>query len=338
MLNDRRHHILAALVAEYIASAHPVSSRTLVERYGLSCSSATVRNDLAALEDEGLVYQPHTSAGRIPTDDGYRTYVDTEVGPRAAAALTEEPHAVRSRLAATDGDITEVVREAASLLSALTGYASVVVAPSLRRSRIRRLTVVPMSSLEALLIVVTDLGQVFRRSVEFRSPEDPSILADAEVLLADAVADSLPEEAEHVRRELLRDPTAVRWVAAELLAAAIVTIVSSDEYHVAHGGLASLLRQPEFSDPRNAGPVVDLLEDARGTVAALAGLAGSGETVVRIGRENVADGFQGMSVVATAYGPRGEAGVACVIGPTRMEYVRAVAVTSCVADSLEEAL
>ena len=338
MLNDRRHHILAALVAEYIASAHPVSSRTLVERYGLLCSSATVRNDLAALEDEGLVYQPHTSAGRIPTDGGYRTYVDSEVGPRAACALAEESDSVRRRLAATDGDLADLVREAASLLAALTGYASFVVAPPARRSRIRRLTVVAMSAVEVLLVVVTDVGQVLKRPVEFGAPVDHAVLADAEALLAEAVAECLPEEAEHVRRELLRDPTPVRWLAAELLAAAIATIVRSGEHHVAHGGLASLLRQPEFTDPRDAGPVVDLLEDAHMTADALAGLAGPGETVVRIGHENTADGFQGMSVIATAYGPATEAGVACVIGPTRMEYVRAVAVTTCVADSLHEAL
>ena len=338
MLNDRRRHILAALVAEYIASAHPVSSRTLVERYGLACSSATVRNDLAALEDEGLVFQPHTSAGRIPTDGGYRTYVDTEVAPRAAGTPSAESNAVRRRLAETDGDAAGVVREAATLLSALTGYASFVLAPPARRSRIRRLTVVPMSSAEVLLVLVTDLGQVLKRHVESAAPVDPAVLADAEALLSEAISEALPEEAEHVRRELLRDPTPVRGLAAEVLGAAIRTLVESEEYHVAHGGLASLLRQPEFADPRQAGPLVDLLEDARGTAAALAGLAGPGETVVRIGRENTADGFQSMSVVATAYGPEAEAGIACVIGPTRMEYVRAVAVTACVADSLEEAL
>jgi heat-inducible transcriptional repressor len=338
MLNERRRHILAALVAEYIASAHPVSSRTLVERYGLTCSSATVRNDLAALEDDGLVYQPHISAGRIPTDGGYRTYVDTEVAPRASAADSAESEAVRTRLASSEGDAAGVVREAASLLSALTGYASFVVAPPARRSRLRRLTVVPMSSVEVLLVVVTDLGQVLKRPLEFAAPVDPAVLVDAEALLADAINDALPEEAEHIRRELLRDPTSVRWLAAEMLAASITTIVQSEEHHVAHGGLATLLRQPEFSDPRSAGPVVDLLEDAHGTVAALAGLAGPGETVVRIGRENTADGFHSMSIVATTYGPGAESGVACVIGPTRMEYRRAVAVTACVADSLEDAL
>jgi len=338
MISDRRRHILAALVAEYITSAHPVSSRTLVERYGLTCSSATVRNDLAALEDEGLVYQPHTSAGRIPTDGGYRTYVDSEVGPHAAEVLGQESDSVRRRLAATDGGLAGIVQEAASLLAALTGYASFVVAPPARRSRIRRLTVVPMSPVEVLLVVVTDLGQVLKRPVEFVAPVDHAVLADVEELLAEAVAESLPEEAEHVRRELLRDPTPVRWLAAELLAAAITAIVQSEEHHVAHGGLASLLRQPEFSDPRNAGSVVGLLEDAHVTADALAGLAGPGETVVRIGHENTADGFQSMSVVATAYGPATQSGVACVIGPTRMQYVRAVAVTTCVADSLQEAL
>ena len=338
MLNDRRRSILAALVAEYVASAHPVSSRTLVERYGLACSSATVRNDLAALEYDGLVYQPHTSAGRIPTDGGYRTYVDSEVAPGAGGAVADESDSVRRRLAAAEGDVAAIVREAASLLTALTGYASFVVAPPARRSRIRRLTVVSMTEVEILLVVVTDLGQVLKRPMEFAAPLDQAVLAEAEGLLADAVCESLPEEAEHIRRELLRDATPVRWLAAELLSGAIATIVRSEGHLVGHGGVSSLLRQPEFADPRNAGPVVDLLEDAHRTAEALAGLAGPGETVVRIGHENTADGFQAMSVVATAYGPAPEAGVVCVIGPTRMQYVRAIAMTSCVADSLQDAL
>ncbi len=337
MLNDRRRDILAALVAEYVASAHPVSSRTLVERYGITCSPATVRNDLAALEDEGLVFQPHVSAGRIPTDEGYRVYVD-DLDERAEPVSESEVVDMRRRLAGAERELDDLLRSAAAVLATMTPYASVVVGPAPRRARIRRVTLVPMGERETLVVVVTDLGQVLKRLVELRERVSAADLSDVETFINSTVADRRPVEIAAVRHELLRDPTPFRRLVVGVLDVAVGSLDEAEGERVAHGGLGSLLALPEFAEPRAIQPLVRLFEDTRDTLASLAELAGPGETVVRIGRENDDAALAGVSVVASAYDCAAGSGVVCLLGPTRMHYVRAIAMTSLVAEELSETL
>ena len=338
MLNDRRLQILSALIAEYVASAHPVSSRTLVDGYGLSCSPATVRNDLAALEDEGLAYQPHVSAGRIPTEEGYRVHVDGLVDEARVAVTQREAQVVKRRLAAIEHDAGELVREAATIVASLTGYASVVVAPAAEAGRVLRVDLVPMGPHEVLMVVITEAGHVLRRNVELASAVTPEIVGDVEAFLLQTVTRRGRAEVDAVRHELMRDPTPFRRLAAVLLDEVVVCLATQREGRIASGGLGALLDLPEFADPRIARPIVGLIQDASAAAGALGEIAGPGETVVRIGHENAASGLTGMSVVATAYGRRERCGVVCLLGPIRMQYVRAVGTTACVADSLSEAL
>lgn len=338
MLNDRRLQILSALIAEYVACAHPVSSRALVDGYGLTCSPATVRNDLAALEDEGLAYQPHVSAGRIPTEEGYRVHVGGLVDEARATVDRRDAEVVRRRLAAIEHDAAELVREAATIVAGLTGYASVVVAPPAAVERVLRVDLVTMGPHEVLVVVITEAGRVLRRSVELSSPVTPEVVGDVETLLLQTVTHRHQSEVDAVRHELMRDPTPLRKLAVALLDEVVVCLHDEREARVASGGLGALLDLPEFADPRVARPVVSLMQDSGAAAGALREIAGPGETVVRIGHDNAISGLQGISVVATAYGGRERCGVVCVLGPTRMEYVRAVATTACVADTLSEAL
>ncbi len=337
MLNERRRDILAALVAEYVASAHPVSSRTLVERYGLTCSPATVRNDLVALEEGGLVFQPHVSAGRIPTEEGYRTYVDS-VGDEREPVSEQDVLDVRRRLSAAEHELDELLRSAAAVLASTTPYASVVVGPAPRRARIRRVTLVPMSEREVLVVVVTDVGQVLKSLVELREPVSPTDLADVETFISATAADRRPLEVAAVRHELLRDPTPFRRLVVDLLDVATSALDEAEGERVALGGLGRLLTLPEFADPRAVGPLVDLFEDTHDTLASLAELAEPGQTVVRIGHENEDAALSGVSIVASAYDSAAGSGVVCLLGPTRMQYVRAIAMTACVAAELSETL
>jgi heat-inducible transcriptional repressor len=336
MLQERRLDILSALVDEYVASAHPVSSRTLVERYGLQCSPATVRNDLVALEEAGLLFQPHVSAGRIPTDNGYRVYVD-QYGPFMPSLAAEVAADIRRRLAAPEREVDELVRHACSVLAGSTQYAAVVVAPAARRARIRRLSLVPMGPRDVLVVVVTDLGQVLKRMVELAEQVDEREVAEVQAYLDRAVTDRLPGEVAAARHELLRDPTPFRRLAVFLLDAASACLDESDARLVAHGGLGRLLTLPEFSDPRTAAPLVSLLEDAHAALARLAEMSEPGHTFVRIGHENDVE-LASLSIVATAWGQSRRTGLVCLIGPTRMQYPRAMAMTSCVAESLSEVL
>jgi heat-inducible transcriptional repressor len=339
MLNDRRRAVLSALVSEYIASAHPVASRLLVERYGLGVSTATVRNDLAALEETGYVYQPHVSAGRVPTDTGYRSFVDGITGSSVEAAdYGPEAVAIRRFFGEREMELTDLMRDTAALLSRMTAYMSVVVAPAVRRARIKRVSLVSLGARQVLLVVITDLGQVAKRFVELTLPVSETELADIERFLAGALDAVVAEQAQVVHRELLEAPTAFRQIAAVLIEEVLACMVEAEDERLVHGGAAGLLAQPEFADPRSARPLLELLEEGLVLVHSLAEVAESGSTVIRLGHENAIEGLSNASVVATSFGPSGGRGVVCLIGPTRMDYGRAIGVTRCVADALSDTL
>ncbi len=339
MLNERRRAVLSALVAEYVSSAHPVASKVLVERYGLRVSPATVRNDLAFLEETGYVYQPHVSAGRVPTDDGYRAVVNDMSGQAADDSVDRpEADAIRRFFARRETDLADMLRETAALLSRMTRYMSVVVAPAVRRARIKRVSLVGLGPRNVLLVVITDIGQVAKRFVELSSAVSDSELYDIERFLSGALDTVVAEEAVALQRELLRAPTAFREIAAVLIEEVVACMVESEGERFAHGGAAGLLAQPEFSDPRSARPLLELVEQGLALVHALTEIAGAGGTSVRIGRENVLEGLAHASLVATGFGDSGSYGVVCLIGPTRMNYGRAIGVSRCVADALSETL
>ncbi len=339
MLNQRRREVLSALVSEYIASAHPVASRVLVERYGLRVSPATVRNDLAHLEETGYVYQPHISAGRVPTDDGYRAYVDGLSEP-TDGPTPERPEAemIRRFYGEREMELSDLLRDTAALLSRMTTYMSVVVAPAVRRARIKRVSLVSLGPRQVLLVVITSKGQVAKRFVELDSPVSEDELGDIERFLAGALDALGTAEAEAVHRELLRAPTAFRLIAAVLIEEVVACMVEAEDERLVHGGAAGLLSQPEFADPRSARPLLELVEEGLVLVHALADIAADRSTVVRIGRENSIEGLSHASIVATSFGPADSQGVVALIGPTRMDYGRAIDVTRAAADSLSDSI
>ncbi len=177
MLNERRRRVLKALVNQYIESAQPVASKALVERYDLGCSPATVRNELAILEETGFVFQPHVSAGRVPTDSGYRNFVDD--------ILADEPGesddaSVRADLLSHASEVDELLRETSALLTHLTDYAAVVIAPTVSLARIKRVDLLSMAPRRALFVLITESGQVVNRSMELTEDAAPERLAEIE--------------------------------------------------------------------------------------------------------------------------------------------------------------
>lgn len=337
MLNERRRIVLAALVEEYVASAQPVASRSLVDRHKLGVSPATVRNELAALEETGYVYQPHVSAGRIPTDSGYRAFVD-DIGERGrrVALTAQEVEAVRSCYAQVQSQLSDLMRETSAMLSKLTSYVAVVLAPVLERSRIKRIDLVPLGPRRALLVVITEAGRVADRQVEFERDTPEADLRAAEHYLNATfdgkLADELPTAAEEAPR--------ATWtpVVHAVLDEVLDCLSEADEDQLYRGGTSALLDQPEFSDSRAVRPLLTLLEDGYAMLRVLDDAMESSDVVVRIGRENSSAGLQQVSLVARNYGTgRGE-GIVGLIGPTRMDYERAISAVRCVADGLTEAL
>jgi heat-inducible transcriptional repressor len=258
VLDDRKLEVLRAIVEDFVSTNEPVGSKSLAERHGLGVSPATVRNDMAALEDEGYITHPHTSAGRIPTDRGYRLFVDrlSSVKPLSSA----ERRAIQSFLEGA-ADLDDIVRRTVRLLSQLTHQVAVVQYPSLSRSSVRHLEIVHLAPNRLLLVLITDTGRVEQRVVEL-----PAVLSDDDVAqlraafgsrlhgsaLVDAPAalSDLPDAA----------PPAIRPVLTSVMAVVLETLVERPEERVALAGTANLTRHL-LDFPGTLRPVLEALEE-----------------------------------------------------------------------------
>jgi heat-inducible transcriptional repressor len=330
MVEDRKLAVLRAIVEDYVSTQEPVGSKALVERHGLGVSPATVRNDMAALEDEGFITQPHTSAGRIPTDKGYRLFVDrlSQVKPLSAA----EKRAITSLLEGAI-DLDDVVQRSVRLLAQLTRQVAIVQYPTLSRSTVRHVELVTLASTRLLLVLILSTGRVEQRVVEVPSPLDEDTTAGLRTALnratlgqklsdaVDRLAD-LPEQYEPPERG------GVSVVVASLVQA--MSDHRSDE-RVVVGGTANLARFGEGFDA-SIKPMLEALEE-HVVLLKLLGEASSPSTLtVRIGHEVPYQELTTTSVVATGYGP-GEEALATlgIVGPTRMDYPGTMATVRAVA-------
>jgi heat-inducible transcriptional repressor len=229
------------------------------------------------------------------------------------------------------------MRETSALLSRLTSYVSVVIAPTLRRARIRRINLVWIGDARAVLVVVTDSGQVADRTIDLVEPVSAEALSHVERLLNTSLDGKVGEEVRESRGGVESAAVLPARVVAQVLDEVIDCLLEADADGVVSGGVSALLAQPEFADPRLVGPLVHLLEDGLETLHVLTSLMHTSDVVVRIGAENPA-GLDRMSVVAASYDAGGTEGVIGVIGPTRMDYARTVSAVRTVADGLSEAL
>lgn len=336
MLNDRRRRVLMALVEEYIASAQPVGSRTLVERHELGCSPATVRNELSILEETGYVVQPHVSAGRMPTDFGYRDFVD-------GILERMEPEGPVPAQLSRAGEVEDLMRETSAMLTRLTDSLAVVLAPSVSAARVRRLDLLSMAPRRALFVLITDSGRVLNRHVELGEDAAPERLAQIERALNAALVGKRAAEIRPLR-EALADPatdgrqTAQDVLTSEILGEIIDALDEQDRDRLYHVGFTALLSQPEFHDAERARPVIESIENGLTLLEALSDALVRPGLSIRIGHENAREEFGGVSIIATNYGSGSVDGVVGIIGPTRMDYERAISAVKTVADGLSEAL
>ncbi len=323
VLSDRRQRVLAALIEEYVARAMPVGSRTLTERYHLGVSPATVRNELSVLEDGGYIEQPHTSAGRIPTDAGYRAFVDNLL-LSSLAPNNQRYDAVVEELRRSATELDELLEKTSAALARLTDCLSIVLAPSVLTLRIKQISLISLSAHRALVVLVTEDGQVFNRQMDFDVEVDPVDLARVQRFVGDVFAGKTLEEVEHGldrgMAEAFRDPL-VRMVVDEVLSC----LQESRGGRTYRLGMSSLLTKPEFSHSDALLPVMQVLEDETVLLHVLDDAAArEGGANVCIGSENTAAPLSGVSVVASRYGRGEAAGVVAVIGPTRMDYSKVI--------------
>ena len=325
---ERRLDVLRAIVEDYVATQEPVGSRALVERHQLGVSSATIRNDMAALEDDGLIAQPHTSAGRVPTDKGYRLFVDRLSSIKALSG--PERRAIETFLTGAV-DVDDVVQRSVKVLAQLTNQVAIVQYPSLIRSTVRHVEVVALENARVLLVVITSSGRVEQRIVEIERTLGDDLLADLRGRLVGAtVGQRLPEAslrlAEIIDTFAPQDRPIVTSVVTTL------THVFSNERsgeRVAVGGTANLARFGGDFDGAIR-PVLEALEEH----VVLLKLLGEATTdpTVRIGTETGNDNLSGAAVVSSAYGSQDQVlATLGTLGPTRMDYPATMAAVGAVA-------
>lgn len=340
--DDRRFEVLRAIVADFVATKEPIGSKTLVERHNLGVSSATVRNDMAVLEAEGYIAQPHTSSGRVPTEKGYREFVDRlhDVKPLSSA----ERSAILSFLE-SGVDLDDVLRRAVRLLAQLTRQVAVVQYPTLSTSTVRHLEVIALTPARLLMVVITDTGRVDQRIVELGDIIDDHQLGQLREMLSQAL----------VGKRLTAASTAVADLAGELVGRSgpasslsdavgrsatvlLESLVEHTEERLLMGGTANLTRNAaDFGGSLRS--ILEALEEQVVVLRLLAAQQEAGKVTVRIGHETAAEQMAGTSVVSTAYGTSDTVyGGMGVLGPTRMDYPGTIASVAAVALYIGEVL
>ncbi|MFI5627172.1 heat-inducible transcriptional repressor HrcA [Nocardioides sp. NPDC051685] len=338
MQNERRLSVLRAIVEDYVKTEEPVGSKALVERHGLGVSPATVRNDMAALEEEGYITAPHTSAGRVPTDKGYRLFVDrlTTVKPMTAA----EKRAIAGFL---DGavDLDDVVSRSTRLLSQLTRQVAVVQYPTLSRSTVRHVELVALAPTRLLLVLILSTGRVEQRLLEVTQEVSEETLAGLRTQVNAAVDGVIIGEACQALRAIAQpEADASKDDLASSVAEALIEAMSdhrSDE-RISIGGTSNLARFGDSFDTA-VRPLLEALEEHVVLLKLMGEATAGGLVTVRIGAEGPYQELSQTSVVATGYGPGDEAlATLGVVGPTRMDYPGSMAAVRAVARYLSRIL
>ena len=338
MLTTRRKQLLRHIVEEYVETAQPVGSRTLVDKYELPLSPATIRNEMAALEDEGLVAQPHTSAGRVPTDSGYRYYVEALMHEEE---LTEDlRQTIRHQFHQAARELEEWARLAAAILATRLRNAAVVTTPHSPEPRVRWIELVGVHDYLALLIIVLEEARVLQQTLTLDQPFTQEELTSLARRLNDLMAGK--SAAEISEQKMVSTPVeiSVRQATTDLLK-------SADELTPEPSfmdGVRDLLKQPEFTEGERVVDLLGVLEErniSKAIPVSAGGDATSEEHAVSIiiGGEHPVDEMQLCSVVTTRYGgPEGLRGMLSVVGPTRMHYGRNVAMVRYMSTLMEEML
>jgi heat-inducible transcriptional repressor len=333
--DDRKLEVLRAIVADFISTNEPVGSKALADRHNLGVSPATIRNDMAVLEEEGLIAQPHTSAGRIPTDAGYRLFVDrlTDLKPLSAA----ERRAIQTFL--DDAvDLDDVLHRAVRTLAQLTRNVAVVQYPSLSRSQVRHLELVSLSTTRLMLVVITDTGRVEQRVVDLPGPVQEEAVANLRTTLNARLRDHTLAEAPQIIVELPDDVAPeLRGLLATLSSVLLETLVEQHSDRIVLGGTANLTEHTlDFPALR---PVLEALEEQVVLLRLLDQSVATSSVVVRIGNENQHQALTGTSVVTSGYGMGGASlGGVGVLGPRRMDYAYTMARVAAVARYVGELL
>jgi heat-inducible transcriptional repressor len=333
MLTDRRAQLLSLIISEYVDSAMPVGSETIVRRFDLPFSPATIRNEMARLEEDGFISHPHTSAGRVPSDKGYRYYVEALMQPRDLPAEVKET--IRHQFHQAGREEDEWIQLAAAVLARAVENAAVVTLPRTAESRLKRLELVGIQDNASLLVLVLQQARVKQQVLIFPEPIEQEQLTAIANHLNEAFRSQTAREIGRSQAQL----TQLEWHVANAVRE-IMEAADRGGYDEAYlEGVRNVLQKPEFGTSDKMLNLLDVLEQRNLTrLIPFREISAEGVTVM-IGAENDQDAMHEYSVVISPYGnPNGISGAMAVVGPTRMHYSRTISTVRYIAGLMSEML
>ncbi|MFJ8256023.1 heat-inducible transcriptional repressor HrcA [Peribacillus asahii] len=326
MLTDRQLLILQVIIEDFIQSAQPVGSRSLSKKEEISFSSATIRNEMSDLEELGFIEKTHTSSGRVPSELGYRYYVDHLLSPQVLKK--NEMQLLRSVYAERIYELEKVVQKAAKILSELTNYTAIVLGPKVKDHRLKKIEIVPLNSETAIAIIITDTGHVENQLITLPSSIDMSEIEKMANILNDRLTgasmsdlkDKIYKEVAVLLSQHIRNYGALVSTLAE-------SLTSTKPEKLFFGGKTNMLRQPEFHDVHKIHSLMSMIEQEQGFYELFkqnpAGIN------VKIGRENQISALEDCSLITATYSiGSDQVGTLAILGPTRMEYSRVISLLS----------
>jgi len=336
LLDDRKQRILQAIIDDYISTAEPVGSRTVARKHELGLSSATIRNEMADLEEMGYLSQPHTSAGRIPSDKGYRFYVDKLMKVRELSA--DETESLRKAMEVRISEVNQLLKQASSVMSRFTNYTSVAVTPQMRKSVIKAIQTLPIDTGKALVVVVTNAGVIRNSIVKISESLLPDTLTRISNFLNDKLSNMTIEQVDksifsEIEQELVIPGKAVK----PILDAVTNCIRQIDCPEVYLDGAINIFNHPEFRDISKAKEFLSVLDEKCVLYSIMDSVSNDRLINVLIGAENKVEEIKDCSLVTTTYSLGGVTiGSIGIIGPTRMEYSKVISSMRFIRDKLNQ--
>jgi heat-inducible transcriptional repressor len=337
MISERSFEVLRAIVQDYVSTREPVGSKALLERHGFGVSSATIRNDMSILEEEGLIHAPHTSAGRVPTDSGYRLFVDRLNELKQLS--TAERQAMETLLSGS-ADLDEILGRSVRMLSQLTNQVAMVQYPTLGKAKVRGFELVPVADTKVMVMLISDNGRIQQHVVEFGSQVDLSLMAQVRGRISELIVGLALSEVAKVTNAVSEsfEPKDRGFVTAVILSLQDQVDANRQDKLVL-AGTANLVRS-ELDFGGNVSPLLDAIEEQVVLLRLISEMEADQHGVsLLIGSENRIEGLSQASVLVSGYGavdePLAKVGV---LGPTRMDYSTNISAVRAIARYLSKSL
>ena len=333
-MNDRKLQILRVIIDDFIRTAQPVGSRTLAKKYGLGISSATIRNEMADLEELGLLLQPHTSAGRIPSEEGYRLYVDTLMQDRTLDIHQQD--LIRKLLLHRVIEIDDVIQQAAAIMSEMTGLVSLISLPHFKKSKLENMKLIRITDSKVLLILVSNSGIV--KNLTLAMSDIPQRVLDMisdtllNKLLGTPIEEITPKAIHNIKQELVEYADLIEYLVPLLRD----TLREIDDVDVKVDGINNIFNYVEYKEVDKVRDLYEKVTNKEFQGKIINSRSLDEDVSIGIGQNNRMTELDNCSIVSCNYKFNGkQAGALCFIGPTRMDYSLAVTVISYIKETLE---